>query len=121
MKGVQQLKIEEIIKILDASVLAGAGQLEEEVTSACSADMMSDVLAFSKDHSALLTGLCNTQVIRTAEMMDIGCIIIVRGKKPTDEMIAMAKERSIVLLSTPLLMFSASGLLYQNKIIGGDI
>ena len=49
--------------ILGARVLAGEDLLDQEVRSACGSDMMSDVLAFSKDHSILLTGLCNPQVI----------------------------------------------------------
>lgn len=69
---------------LGAKVLAGENHLDEEVRSACGSDMMSDVLAFSKDHSVLLTGLCNPQVIRTAEMLDIVCIVFVRGKKPDE-------------------------------------
>ena len=72
----------DVQKILGARVLTGEEFLDREVRSACGSDMMSDVLAFSKDHSVLLTGLCNPQVIRTAEMLDIVCLIFVRGKKP---------------------------------------
>jgi hypothetical protein len=80
--------------------------------------MMSDVLAFVKDQSVLLTGLVNLQVVRTAEMMDMLCIVFVRGKKPTAEIIALAKEFGIVLLQSPLRLFSACGLLYQNGLNG---
>ena len=66
--------------------------LDREVRSACGSDMMSDVLAFSKDHSVLLTGLCNPQVIRTAEMLDIVCLIFVRGKKPDQTILDMANS-----------------------------
>ena len=76
--------------ILGARVLVGEEYLDREVCSACGSDMMSDVLAFSKDHSILLTGLCNPQVIRTAEMLDIVCLIFVRGKKPDESMLEMA-------------------------------
>ncbi len=113
------MKLKEVIEILDGKVLVGEEQLESEITSACSADMMSDVLAFSHNHSALLTGLCNTQVIRTAEMMDINYIIIVRGKSATEEMKSMAKERGIVLISTSHMMYVASGLLYSHGLTGG--
>ena len=44
--------------------------------------MMSDVLAYVKDQAVLLTGLNNPQVVRTADMMDMICIVFVRGKKP---------------------------------------
>ena len=83
--------------------------------------MMSDVLAFSKDHSVLLTGLCNPQVIRTAEMLDIVCIVFVRGKKPDESMLEMAEERNLIILSTGHRMFSACGMLYQAGLDGGAV
>ena len=107
--------------ILGARVLAGEELLDEEVRSACGSDMMSDVLAFSKDHSILLTGLCNPQVIRTAEMLDIVCIIFVRGKKPDESMLEMANERGLVNLSTGHRMFSACGMLYKAGLGSGAI
>ena len=75
----------DVQKILGARVLTGEEFLDREITSACASDMMSDVLAFSKDHSVLITGLCNPQVIRTAEMLDIVCVIFVRRKKPGNQ------------------------------------
>lgn len=107
--------------ILGARVLAGEEHMEREVKSACGSDMMSDVLAFSKDHSVLLTGLCNPQVIRTAEMLDIVCIIFVRGKKPDETLIEMAKERDLIIMETGHRMFSACGMLYQAGLGGGAI
>ena len=71
----------------------------------CGSDMMSDVLAFVKDQAVLLTGLVNPQVIRTAEMMDIVCIVFVRGKMPDPSMIGLAEERGIALLSCGQRMF----------------
>ena len=68
----------------------------------------------------LLTGLVNTQVVRTADMMDMLCIVFVRGKEPTRDMIDLANDRNIVLLKTPLRMFTACGLLYQSGLYGGD-
>ena len=75
------MKVQNIVNILKAEILA-EGDLQEEVKTACGSDMMSDVLAFVKDQSVLLTGLVNPQVVRTAEMMDMHCIIFVRGKRP---------------------------------------
>lgn len=113
------MTIRDIVTILDAQVVCGEN-LDIEVHNACGSDMMSDVLAFVKEQSVLLSGLVNTQVVRTAEMMDMLCIVFVRGKTPNEEMIALAKERGIVLLTTPIRMFTACGLLYQNGLTGGD-
>ena len=78
-----------------------------------------DVLAFVKDQPVLLTGLCNPQVIRTAEMMDIMCLVFVRGKRPDEKMIELARERGICLLATPHTMFTACGILYKAGLVGG--
>ena len=113
------MTIADVRSILNAELRAG-NNLDTEVFYAFGSDMMSDVLAFVKDQSVLLSGLVNMQVVRTAEMMDMTCIVFVRGKEPTPEMIALAEARGIVLLTTPLRMFTACGLLYQHGLSGGE-
>lgn len=113
------MTVNDIIGILDATVIAGGNALDKEVKTACGSDMMSDVLAFAKTQCVLMTGLCNPQVIRTAEMMDIVAIIFVRGKTPDETMIEMANELSLPLLITPHRMFSSCGLLYEHGLRGG--
>ncbi len=109
----------DIKNLLNADVLAGADWIDREVHTACGSDMMSDVLAFVKDQSVLITGLCNPQAIRTAEMMDIVCLIFVRGKTPDENMLSMAEDRELVVLSTNLTMFTACGMLYDAGLRGG--
>lgn len=106
------MKIREIKDLLDATLLAGEDSLEHEVASACCSDMMSDVLAYVKDQGVLITGLINPQVIRTANMMDMVCIVFARGKVPTEEMIELARECGIVVMCTKKRAFEASGILY---------
>ncbi len=113
------MTISDVRDVLKCRIICGEEYAGREVHSACGADMMSDVLAFAKDQAVLLTGLCNPQVIRTAEMMDIVCIIFVRGKKPDEDMICLAKERGIVLMETGHRMFSACGMLYSSGLDGG--
>ena len=79
---------------------------------------MSDVLAYVTDQAVLLTGLVNPQVIRTALMMDMVCIVFVRSKVPNDEMIALAKENGIVMMSTNKTLYTTCGLLYSNGLVG---
>ena len=112
------MKIQTIVDLLQANVLCGGERLESEVHSACGSDMMSDVLAYVKEQAVLLTGLVNPQVIRTAMMMDMRCIVFVRGKNPSEDMIALADENSIVLLSTEERMYVACGKLYAGGLAG---
>ena len=114
------MTVEDVRRVLGARVLVGEQYLDREVRTACGADMMSDVLAFSKDHSILLTGLCNPQVIRTAEMLDIVCLVFVRGKQPQPEMLQMAENLGITVLTTEHTMFDACGILYHAGLRGGS-
>jgi len=106
--------------ILDADVLSGEDLLDIEVFSACGSDLMSDVLAYVKDQVLLLTGLMNPQVIRTAEMMDIHAIVFVRGKKPNEEIIRLADEKEMVLMTTKHPLYIACGLLYNAGLRGKE-
>jgi predicted transcriptional regulator len=112
------MRLEEVRQILDAEVVSGSEHLNTEVSMACGADLMSDVLAFIKQDSLLVTGLTNPQVIRTAEMVDVKAICFVRGKRPGEDTIRLAERKSIPLLLTRLPMFEACGRLYSKKLPG---
>ena len=107
------MTVEEAVKILEGQFFWGQEIADMELASACGADLMSDVMAFVKEKVLLLTGLVNPQVIRTAELLDIRCIIFVRGKVPNREMIDMASEAEIILAGTKHSMFIACGKLYE--------
>ena len=115
------MKICTIQELLDARVISGEDRLGDHVYSACGSDMMSDVLAYVKDQAVLLTGLVNAQVIRTAEMMDMRCIVFVRAKEPTPEMGRLAQECGIVVLATQKRMYEACGILYSNGLVGNKV
>ncbi len=112
------MKISTIRDLLDAKVLCCEENVEHEVHSACGSDMMSDVLAFVKDQAVLLTGLVNPQVIKTAEMMDMKCIVFVRSKQPSDDMLNLACESGMVVMSCSKRMYEACGILYANGLTG---
>lgn len=113
------MTLQEIKVILDADVLCGEELLTEVAHTACGSDMMSDVLAYVKDQAVLLTGLMNQQVIRTAEMMDMVCVVFVRGKTPDPAIVALAQEKGIAVMTTGHRMFTACGLLWQGGLKGG--
>ena len=105
--------IAELRDILQAEVLCGEDRLDESIKTVFASDMMSDVLACPEEIECLLTGLTNQQVIRTADMMDIGVVVFVRGKSPAAEVVEMARQRDMVILLTGYRMFTTCGRLYQ--------
>lgn len=100
-------------KLLEAELLCGEERMETEVETVFASDMMSDVLACPNEIHCMLTGLINSQVIRTADMMDIGVIVFVRGKRPPLDVVEMARQRDMAVLVTPMRMFTACGKLYE--------
>lgn len=115
------MKIGKIRDLLGAEVLCCEENLDRQAYSACGCDLMSDVLAYVKDQAVLLSGLVNPQVIRTAEMMDMICIVFVRSKRPTEEMVELARENGIVIMCTERRLYEACGILYSNGLIGNKI
>lgn len=112
------MMMNELITMLEARLLCGSPTHPHDFSSAFAGDMMSDVLAYGQGQSLLLTGLLNQQVIRTAEMLDMHCIVFVRGKVPSPEVLALAEEKDIAVLSTEYGMFAACGLLYRAGLQG---
>lgn len=101
-----------VIDLLNASIIAGNYNNISIETGFCS-DLMSDVLTLDTDKMLLITGTANLQTIRTAEMADIHCVLLVRNKKATKEMIKLAEESGVILLATALSSFRCCGILYQ--------
>lgn len=115
--------LKDVKSILDAKLLTDDTEAlaNTEILTACGCDLMSDVLAFVKDQTMLLTGLINSQVIRTSEMMDIKAICFVRGKNPTPDVIELANEKGIALLATDNSLYISCGKLYEAGIRGNTV
>lgn len=107
------MNVEELIHIVDGKLVTHASNLIREIKGGCGADLMSDVLASIQPEAVLLTGLCNPQVIRTAQMADVAAVVLVRGKQPPQETVDLANRENIPLISTPYGMFELCGRLYQ--------
>jgi len=108
------MKIDKIIQLLDAQVICGHHRLSDDISTAFSSDLMSDVLTLDTENLLLLTGLANVQIIRTAEVAEIHHLVIVRNKKVNDEIVELANSLNMVILESPYSMFKASGILYSS-------
>jgi predicted transcriptional regulator len=111
--GAYIMKLQELLTLIDGDTLTDDANLNREVKGGCGADLMSDVLASIQPHAILLTGLCNPQVVRTAQIADVAAIVFVRGKRPPQETVELANQEGIPLISSPYGMFELCGRLYQ--------
>ena len=113
-----EVTLYEIKDLLEAEVLVGEDQLDKEVKTAFVADLMSDVLALATPGSLLITGLINSQVLRTADIVDMAAIIMGRGKRPSPETFQLAETLNIPVLTTKYILFEVAGRLYSKGIKG---
>ncbi len=115
------MTIQDMVNLLHARVLRGGDKLNTAVRTACCSDLMSDVLAFVNEKTVLITGLANPHVVRTAEMLDLRCLVFARGKVPTDDILDQADEQGLVVISTKETAFTCCGLLYEAGLRGVPI
>ncbi len=113
--------LRETIELIEADVhFTRPNQLEETVRTARASDFMSEVLVEDGVPDLLLTGLCNAQVIRTASVFGIKAVIFVRGKLASRQMIDLACQENVVVMSTNLSLFTSCGRLYGRGIRGAS-
>jgi predicted transcriptional regulator len=114
------MKLSEIVDALEAKVLNGNNHLEKEISTCGASDLMSDILAGLSEGCILLTGLTTVQVIRTAMVAGVGAVVFVRGKTPPQEVIDLAEEQNLPLISSPYSMFVSCGRLHACNLTGLD-
>jgi predicted transcriptional regulator len=120
------MKLSDIIKTYHCQVYHEELFVDKDIDFAFCSDLMSDALVIMNsvkddrilDHSILITGLATQQSIRTAEMLDVNVVLLVRGKVPSQKVIELALDSNIILISTEYTMFNISGMMYQNGIRG---
>ncbi len=111
------MKVKDIIKAVNGRVICG-DDLEKDLTTGCSSDLMSDILTLEPVNAVLITGLANIQAVRTADMAGISHILFVRDKQVTKEMIDLALDCGITLLETGDSMFNVCGQLSKEGLCG---
>jgi len=114
------MRIAEVKDILRAEVLVGKDLLDRTVSGAGGADLMDDVLAAAAKDALLLTGLTTEHVIRTAKIAGVGAVVFVRGKRPGDQILDLARPMEMPVLLTAYSLFVACGRLYMNGLRGLD-
>ncbi len=112
------MELIDIKNILRAEVLTGEEQLNMTIEAGTASDLMSDMLTGQNTDTVLLTGLCNTQAIRTSVIAGVKAIVFVRKKRPAPEVIQLAVKHQLPLLLTPFTMFSSCGRLFAKGLKG---
>ena len=110
------MTIREIAGLVDGEIVGAPVDETYEVEKAFASDLMSDVLRFSMDETVLITGLCNNQTMRTAEMADLRVVVLGRDKQPDADMLALAEDIDITIIKSKFSIFKISGILFNAGI-----
>jgi predicted transcriptional regulator len=108
------LRLQQVVDLLDCEIVSGQDRLDREIDRGFAADLMSDVLAYAQHGALLITGLSSAQSVQTAEIADLGAILLVSNKRPAEDALAIARRRGLPLLQTAHGMFEVCGLLFQH-------
>jgi len=111
------MRLDQVAAALDCELLSPVDHTVD-IEAVVASDGMSEILAFHRPHALMLTGLTNIQAVRTAVVADVHAIVFVRGKRPRDNVLDLAREHNIPVLVTELGMFDCCGILYQVGLEG---
>ena len=107
------MKLNEIIKKLQLKVLTGQENLDVDVTGGYTSDLLSDVIANSKQENLWITLQIHQNIIAVAKLKDLAGIIIVNNREPDDDTLEKAREENVPLLGSEEMAFEVSGKLYE--------
>lgn len=112
------MKLKELLELVEGKIIVdnGINTEEIEIEKVAASDLMSDVLALSEPGSLLVTGLATPQCVRTAGVVGIPVVLIVRNRDIMPETINAAKLSGVVLCVTKKGMYEVCGMLYAHNL-----
>jgi hypothetical protein len=110
----------QIRDLLACEVICGEDLMDMEVGECFAADLMSDVLAFSRSGAVLITGLASIQSVHTADVADLKAIVFVHSKRPAEPVTEVARQQGIPLLTTGRFKLETCGLLFSHGLQPAD-
>ena len=107
------MKLNAIKEQLGLRLLTAEASLEGHVSGAYTSDLLSDVIANSKEGQLWITLQTHQNVVAVAKLKDLAGIIVVNNREPEEETLRKANDEGIVVFQTPDSAFVISGRLYR--------
>jgi serine kinase of HPr protein (carbohydrate metabolism regulator) len=112
------MEMKDIVKKLQLQVLTGQDKLDANVTGGYTSDLLSDVIANSKEGDVWITLQTHQNIIAVARLKDLAGIIVVNNRAPDEETLKKAKEENVILMVSKDTAFVIAGKLYA--LIGAE-
>jgi|SRR6056297_315924 len=105
------MKLSKILEQLPTKELTNYKDID--IVDAYTSDLLSDVIANSKENQLWITLHGHQNVVAVALLKDLAGIVITGGYKPDSSMLDKAKSENVAVFTTELKSFEFSGKLYQ--------
>ncbi len=112
------MTVNDIVKSLPLTVVAGGDGLGAEVTGGYVSDLLSNVMGHAAAGNIWVTMQGHQNIVAVASLAGLAAVIVAGGAVPERETVAKAESEGIVLLTTALPSFAVVGLLYQSGVKG---
>lgn len=112
------MNLENLVRNLKLSVMSVPGRLDREVKGGYASDLLSDVMAHSREGDIWVTIQGHPNIVAIATLRDLSGIILANGRQPDAETVERAEEEGVPILCTPMSTFEVVGRLYSLGIHG---
>jgi len=112
------MKLREIVEDLKLDVKTGRDNLDKEVTGGYVSDLLSDVMANTRDGNIWITLQIHQNIVAVALLKNLSAIVLVNSRVPENETIQKAKAENIPILVSDLPAFEVVGRLHKMGISG---
>ena len=89
------------------------GDLSEMVSGCYISDLLSDVMAHSKDHELWITLQTHPNIVAVAVIKGISALILTNGRNPEPATIKKAEDEKVTIMISHQTTFELAGLLYS--------
>jgi len=107
------VKLSEVVEKLSLDVKTVNDSLTQEVTGVYVSDLLSDVMANSKDGNLWITLQTHLNIVAVAGLKNLSGIIIVNNRQPEKEITEKAQSENVTIMTTSLPAFEVAGKMYQ--------
>ena len=107
------MKLGEIVEKLSLDVKTGHHGLQKAVSGVYVSDLLSDVMANSKEGNVWVTLQTHLNIVAVAGLKGLAGIIIVNNRQPEKEINEKADSEKVTIMTTSMPAFEVAGKLYQ--------
>jgi predicted transcriptional regulator len=86
---------------------------DKEIGGVYISDMVSDIITGAKANQILVTLQTHKSLIAAANLADVAAVVFVRGRKPADDVVALAAKAGIGLFVTEMDTWSFATKMYE--------